>query len=81
MNGDMKVRLQSIQASMAESAKSCFSESEQDHLRCLIRLTVEIHDYLQNGIPGLQETMKAFEQRHGVDIRISPHELELKYIP
>jgi len=36
-----------IQASMLESARSCFLESELDHLRCLIRLAVEFSYYLK----------------------------------
>jgi hypothetical protein len=42
-------RVKELQASMVESAKSCFDESELGHLRCLIRLAVEFHDYLENG--------------------------------
>ena len=34
---------------MVEPVESCFLESELDDLRCLIRLTVEFHDYLQSG--------------------------------
>ena len=46
---DVFRRVKEIQASMAESAKSLLDESELAHLRCLIRLTVEFHDYLEHG--------------------------------
>lgn len=34
---------------MVESAKSCFEDVELDHLRALIRGTVEFHDWLERG--------------------------------
>jgi hypothetical protein len=37
---------------MVESAASCFSETELEHLRVLIGFTVEFHDYLQGGGKG-----------------------------
>src|SRR6266446_7073404 len=49
MNDNVTKRVEEIQASMVESAKSCFDESELGHLRCLIRLAVEFHDYLEHG--------------------------------
>jgi hypothetical protein len=48
MNSDIRERVRTIQAQMAESAKSCFSEQERNHLGALIRVTVEFHDHLQS---------------------------------
>ncbi len=42
-------RVKEIQASMVESAKSSFDDSELGYLRAVIRLTVEFHDYLEHG--------------------------------
>ena len=49
MDDDVIREVKKIQSSMIESAKSCFDESELGHLRCLIRLAVEFHDYLGHG--------------------------------
>ena len=46
---DVFKRVTEIQDSMMESARPRFKESEIDHLRCLIRLAVEFHDYLEHG--------------------------------
>jgi hypothetical protein len=46
---DVFMRVKEIQAPMVESAKSRFDESELGHLRCLIRLAVELRDYLERG--------------------------------
>jgi hypothetical protein len=40
-------RVRLTQASMIQSVQDCFSESEIDHLRCVVRLTIEFHYYLQ----------------------------------
>ena len=67
---------------MVESARQFFSESEQDHLRCLIRLAVEFNDYLQHGIPGLQMIAGNYQHAVGGHIQIRPDESEqnaLKY--
>jgi hypothetical protein len=53
MNSDIKRRVCAIQATMAESATSCFVEGELDDLRCLIRLTVEFFYYLRFGMDPL----------------------------
>jgi hypothetical protein len=42
-------RVKEIQASMVESAKSSFDDSELGPLRAVIRLTAEFHDYLEHG--------------------------------
>jgi hypothetical protein len=42
-------RVKEIQASMVESAKSSFDDSELGPLRAVIRITVEFHDYLEHG--------------------------------
>jgi hypothetical protein len=39
--------VRAIQGSMKKSAEGCFSESELEHLRAVIRLTVELHEYFQ----------------------------------
>ena len=48
-SSDAFKRVKEIQASMVESAQSCFNEAELGHLRAVIRLTVEFHDYLEHG--------------------------------
>lgn len=58
MENKYKALTKEMQTSMAEAARSCFSESEQDHLRCLVRLTIEFHNYLQNGAPQLRDIAK-----------------------
>lgn len=49
MNSNTVKRVKEIQASMIESAKSCFDDAQLGHLRAVIRLTVEFHDYLEHG--------------------------------
>jgi hypothetical protein len=49
MNENVTKRVEEIQVSMVESAKSSFDETDLGHLRCLIRLAVEFQDYLENG--------------------------------
>jgi hypothetical protein len=46
---DVFKRVKEIQSSMVESAKSSFDASELGHLRAVIRLTVEFHEYLESG--------------------------------
>lgn len=45
-------RVRTLQALMTESVGSQFLDVELDHLRVLIRLTVEFHDYLQGASAG-----------------------------
>jgi hypothetical protein len=45
-------RVRTLQALITESVGSCFSDLELEHLRVLIRLTVEFHDFLQSPIKG-----------------------------
>jgi len=40
-------RVRQTQESMIQSVRDCFSESEIDHLRCVVRLAIEFHYYLQ----------------------------------
>jgi hypothetical protein len=47
MDDNLKKQIRETQAVMLENTRSCFSESEQDNLRCLIRLTIEFNSYLQ----------------------------------
>jgi hypothetical protein len=49
MNNDVTNRVKEIQTSMMESAQSRLDESKLGDLRVVIRLTVEFHDYLENG--------------------------------
>lgn len=42
---------------MVESATSRFDESELDHLRCLIRLTLEFYDYMEHGSVKIATTL------------------------
>jgi hypothetical protein len=46
---DIVKRVKELQAPMVESAKPHFDESDLGHLRCVIRLAVEFHDYLEHG--------------------------------
>jgi hypothetical protein len=79
MKSNIKDHLLEIQASMLESkcVKSCFDEPQQDHLRALIRLTVEFYDYLQNSNSELRNIVEGFKHRLGSDIKMPPKELEL----
>lgn len=49
MNEQTNKLICALQASMVESAKTCFGESELGDLRCVIRLSVEFSDYLRSG--------------------------------
>ncbi len=79
MKDDLKERIQTIQASMVESARPGFSESQLDHLRVLIRLTMEFYDFLQYGNPGLREITERHQRGAGGHIPIDTHEQELTY--
>jgi len=46
-SADIRRRVETLHASMAESSHGCFSKTELDHLRTVIRLTVEFHSYLR----------------------------------
>lgn len=46
---DIVKRVKELQAPMVESAEPHFDESKLGHLRTVIRLTVEFHDYLEHG--------------------------------
>ncbi|MHB8652690.1 MAG: hypothetical protein ACYDA9_02300 [Terriglobia bacterium] len=43
----VRQHVKAIQASMEESAQDCFTKSEVEHLRVVVRLTVELHHYFQ----------------------------------
>lgn len=49
MDNRIPERIREIQTQMAESVKSCFDDSELDHLRAVIRIAVEFRNYLQHG--------------------------------
>lgn len=74
MKDDVKNSLQMIQSGMVESAQTCFSESEIDDLRCIIRLTIEFYDYLQNGNPQLLNAVEHAQNSLGIDIQFQPNE-------
>lgn len=44
--GDNQVHLREIQLNMESSARPGFDEKDIEHLRILIRITMEFHDYL-----------------------------------
>jgi hypothetical protein len=44
---EVRQHVEAIQVSMVDSATGCFLESELDHLRVVIRLSVEFHYYVQ----------------------------------
>lgn len=46
---DIFERVKEIQDSMVEGARPRFDGSQLGHLRAVIRLTVEFHDYLEHG--------------------------------
>lgn len=45
--GAVREHVQAIQAAMRKSAEGCLSESELEHLGAVIRITVELYEYLQ----------------------------------
>jgi len=50
--------IQKIQSIMVESAKDTFEEPQLDDLRCLIRLTIEFNDFLQDSLNDLRHIDK-----------------------
>jgi len=79
MKNDVIECVRTIQTSMLESARSCFSEAELDDLCCLIRLAVEFNNYLQTGNPQLRDVAQHLRHCQGGDIQIQPKGLELRY--
>jgi hypothetical protein len=51
---DNKMHLQAIQLDMEKSARPGFDDKDIEHLRVLIRVTVEFHDYLRSAPPWPQ---------------------------
>ncbi len=49
---------------MLEDAKLCFTKSEQDHLHCLIRVTLEFDDYLRKKSSLFSDMVKDFDGRN-----------------
>ena len=45
--GEVVQHVRLTQTAMVQSVQNCFSESEIDHLRCVVRLTIEFHYYLE----------------------------------
>jgi hypothetical protein len=52
--GDNKMHLQAIQLNMEKSARPGFDDKDIEHLRILIRVTMEFHDYLRLAPPWPQ---------------------------
>jgi hypothetical protein len=52
--GDNKMHLQAIQLNMEKSARPGFDDKNIEHLRILIRVTMEFHDYLRSAPPWPQ---------------------------
>jgi hypothetical protein len=52
-SADVRLRVATIQRFMAETAQGCLSRAELDHLRAVIRLTVEFRYYLQSACTHL----------------------------
>lgn len=75
MKNNTKRQIQEIQTSMIEGAKLCFSGLEQEHLRCIIRLTGEFNNYLQNGNPQLRTI--ALQHSQSDNLQVPPNQLEL----
>jgi hypothetical protein len=51
---DNKMHLQAIQLDMEKSARPGFDDKDIEHLRVLIRVTAEFHDYLTSAPPWPQ---------------------------
>lgn len=64
MRNDTRERVRIIQASMSNGARQCFVESEIGHLDCLIRLTVEVAEYLQS---ANIESLRAEDVRYMIE--------------
>lgn len=58
MKNDIEERINEIQASMMESAKSCFTKSELSHLYYLITVTGKFFNYLQTSTANLQSDLE-----------------------
>ena len=48
MNDELVKRVQAGQAAIVEAARSTFAEAELDHLRAIVRLTLEFEDHLRH---------------------------------
>ena len=55
MKDDFLERVSAIQDSMLESARPCFESRELEDLRALIRICVELHDYLEDADRGVPD--------------------------
>jgi hypothetical protein len=65
---DLLDRVRVIQASMLESARPTFTDSELDHLRCMIRLAVEFYDYLES---VSIDDLNAFDLQYAIESTFS----------
>jgi hypothetical protein len=79
-NKNLTDRIKEMQTSMVETAKSCFDESELGHLRAVIRISVEFHEYMEH---GSTETARRLKQNthmeHINDLKISSEDPFNKY--
>ena len=83
MDDERRKRVQAIQTSMLESecVRSVFEDPQRDHLRGLIRLTVEFYYYLEVGYPDWRPKLKTLVESHGLggNIEIELDDLERGY--
>src|SRR5438067_539549 len=54
MENEQVQRIRAIQQSMEESARPGFDDKDIEHLRVLVRLTVDFYDYLRSAPPWSQ---------------------------
>jgi hypothetical protein len=58
MNPETVELVKEVQGSMLAAAPSDLNKDELEHLRAVIRLTIEFHDYLENGDVGLAQRLQ-----------------------
>jgi hypothetical protein len=63
-SSDVFKRVKELQASMVESAKPGFDDSELGDLRCIIRLTMEFHHYLEHGSTEMVRSLQEGPMAH-----------------
>jgi hypothetical protein len=64
MNDHVTDRVKEIQASMTEAATPAFDDGELGDLRCVIRLTVEFHHYLEHGSTEIVRSLQQGPMAH-----------------
>jgi len=78
MNNEINELVQVTLSSMLESeyAMSCFEEPTQNHLRCLVRLTIEFDHYLKMGNLQLREKVNNYQKCFNGQIQRDKLEME-----